>query len=100
MSEEQLALALIWEGNGGTDFYNVNRCSDAPAIGTEQPAKVFYCDSACQKADWTRHKDVCLPIARRKRLYRIGDILQRLFYVYREFAFEKSYEKMEQDKNN
>ena len=100
MSEEQLALILIWEGNGGTDFCNVNRCSDAPAIGTEQPAKVFYCDSACQKVNWTRHKELCLPLARRKRLYRVGDILQRLFYVYREFAFEKSYEKVESEGNN
>lgn len=62
-----------------------------------QSFKTFYCDATCQKADWTNHKKVCKSLSARKRLYRAGDIVQRIFYVYREQAFEKLITKVEKE---
>lgn len=56
-------------------------------IDIKEPAKTFYCNSACQTADWTHHKQACKLLFARKRLYRAGDIVQRIFYVYREHTF-------------
>ncbi len=56
-------------------------------IDNKEPAKTFYCNSACQTADWTHHKQACKLLFARKLLYRVGDIVQRIFYVYREHTF-------------
>ena len=72
-----------------------NGCADAPILSTEQPSNTFYCSTSCQKADWEIHKKICKLSSARKRLYRAGDIVQRIFYLYREHAFEKLITKVE-----
>lgn len=41
-------------------------------------------------ADWDRHKDICNLLNDRRTLYRIGEIMQEIFYMYREKMFDRS----------
>lgn len=68
-------------------------------IDNEQPVKTVYCNSACQKTDWALHKKRCKRLSARKQLYRAGDLVQRIFYVYWEQAYEKLIIKVEKDRD-
>ena len=65
----------------------------------EKVAKTFYCNSSCQKADWTNHKKLCKFLTTRKQLYRAGNIAQQIFYIYREHAFDEVIVKVEKEGN-
>ncbi|PVH78506.1 hypothetical protein DL98DRAFT_590250 [Cadophora sp. DSE1049] len=69
-------------------------CKDAPALH-DGVRSVFYCSSACQKAHWKVHKGDCKVMKERKILYRVGDTLQKMFYLYRERVFDKKIAKIE-----
>ncbi|TVY73477.1 hypothetical protein LSUE1_G007415 [Lachnellula suecica] len=69
-------------------------CNNAPAY--EIPSKnTYYCSTQCQKDDWLTHKAVCKTLKTRKMLFRAGELLQEIFYVYREQVFDKVFVKVE-----
>ncbi|KAF2485490.1 hypothetical protein BDY17DRAFT_104693 [Neohortaea acidophila] len=51
-------------------------------------AQTFYCSITCQTADFPTHKAVCRSANDRKQLYRGGELLQKVFYAFREVAFD------------
>ena len=55
----------------------------------------YYCSSECQKADWNNHLPLCRTLRNRKALYNAGNILQEIFYQYREKVFDKVVAKIE-----
>src|SRR5687768_11477179 len=55
-----------------------NSCAgriDAPAYGNGQPQRTFYCNTQCQKADWSGHKAECKALQARKSLFRAATVL-------------------------
>ncbi|EKD16927.1 hypothetical protein MBM_04504 [Drepanopeziza brunnea f. sp. 'multigermtubi' MB_m1] len=46
------------------------------------------CSTECNVADWDRHKHVCKLLNARRTTYRVGEILQEVFYVYRKKMFD------------
>ncbi|KAL8690945.1 MAG: hypothetical protein Q9218_003721 [Villophora microphyllina] len=72
-------------------------CVNAPAFDDNHPPKTFYCNSVCQKADWTKHNVTCKVLCVRKQVYRAGDVIQRVFYTYRERLFEIPITKVEKE---
>ncbi|KAH6715763.1 hypothetical protein BKA61DRAFT_719791 [Leptodontidium sp. MPI-SDFR-AT-0119] len=71
-----------------------SRCKDAPIL-SDGLRKAYYCSSACQRAHWETHKGDCTILKAGKTLYRAGDILQQLFYQYREKLFDRRLAKIE-----
>ena len=61
--------------------------------------KTYYCHTACQKEDWINHRTVCKAIQERKSLYRIGLIVQNVFYKFRERVFDQLIVKVEREKD-
>ncbi|KAL8633169.1 hypothetical protein Q9189_001069 [Teloschistes chrysophthalmus] len=70
-------------------------CVDSPTLRGNQPPRTFYCTPTCQRAAWHVHKKICNTLSARKRVYRAGDTIQRIFYAYRERIFEKMFAKIE-----
>ncbi|KAL9580315.1 MAG: hypothetical protein Q9212_004568 [Teloschistes hypoglaucus] len=70
-------------------------CVDSPTSRGTQSPRTFYCTPTCQRAAWHVHKKICNTLSARKRVYRAGDTIQRIFYAYRERAFEKMFTKIE-----
>jgi len=61
-------------------------CQDAPPVSS-QVNSIFYCSVACSEADKDEHKAVCEHLQVRQLFYRAGDILQEVFYIYKEKIF-------------
>jgi hypothetical protein len=49
----------------------------------------------CQTADWKAHKTTCRRLKTRKSFYRAGELLQEVFYLYREKLFDKLIDRIE-----
>lgn len=64
-------------------------CIAAPVALSGLSETTWYCGVNCQKADWNKHKDICKSNQARRSLYRAGDIVQHIFYMYREKVFDK-----------
>ena len=62
---------------------------------TETMHKAYFCGKECQTAGWPEHKKLCKHVQIVKRLYRAGDILQRIFFIARKHTFEFSIDKVE-----
>lgn len=56
-------------------------CMDAPLLESEQ--QTWYSSTQCCNADKSDHKTICDKFVERRNLYRIGDIVQEIFWVYR-----------------
>jgi hypothetical protein len=67
-------------------------CSDAPSPHTQ---KRYYCSETCQKSDRENHKTECKHLQALKELYRAGDLLQDVFYMYKERTFATIFTKIE-----
>ncbi|KAL8635448.1 MAG: hypothetical protein Q9228_007059 [Teloschistes exilis] len=70
-------------------------CVESPTLGGISPPRTFYCSPKCQRAAWDIHKKICSTLSARKRVYRAGNMIQKIFYAYRERAFEKMFTKIE-----
>lgn len=57
-------------------------CRGAPGYENEESVKTNYCNAACQKAHWGYHKLLCKEFQARKCLYRAGDTLQQILYLF------------------
>jgi hypothetical protein len=69
-------------------------CKDSPRIDNRTES-TWYCTTECQKADWDAHKNLCRNLRVRRDLYRAGDLLQDIFYLYREKLFDLLIERIE-----
>lgn len=73
-------------------------CKDAPqydpAVIEEKP---WYCTTECQRIHWTEHRRICKALKQRKEFFRLGSLLQGLFYMYREKVFDRPVVRMEED---
>ena len=56
---------------------------------------VYYCSKGCQKSHWKVHKADCKDANHRKLLYRAGDILQAVFYEFRDVTIYLPIAKLE-----
>lgn len=74
-------------------------CHGARGYEQEQPLRTNYCNGACQRADWESHKELCKVLQARKILYRAGDTIQRIFYLYQESKWARNTYKISRDKN-
>ena len=45
--------------------YRCNHCRQLTATRKCTCRHAFYCDTACQRADWKAHKDLCLPMRKK-----------------------------------
>ena len=64
-----------------------SRCTEGLNVDGE-PSPTYYCINTCQKADWSKHKITRKSANARKQLYRGGKLVQKVFYAYREAAFD------------
>ena len=63
------------------------RCIEG--LDTEcRPSPTYYCGKECQIKAWNKHKAICRGVTARKQLFRGGELLQEVFYTYREAAFD------------
>jgi len=64
-------------------------CKDVPPYEKNQGfEKTWYCSTECQKLDSARHEAYCKVLNMRKELFRVGSLVQELFYVYRKHLFD------------
>lgn len=64
----------------------INRCSgcrEAPVYDERVSKPTFYCNTICQKADWSQHKSECKKLQARKTLDRAARLLQAIMYRIR-----------------
>jgi len=52
------------------------------------PFAIHYCSVPCLESDLPTHEQNCKIANNHKQLYRTGELLQQLFYVYREKGFD------------
>lgn len=70
-------------------------CENDP-VAEGKDTKTWYCGANCQKANWELHKPTCRGIQARKDVYRIGHLLQHVFYTFRETVFDGLIDKIEE----
>ena len=58
-------------------------CLEAPVYDEKFSKPTFYCNLACQKADWGKHKSKCKKLQARKSLGRAALLLQAIIYRIR-----------------
>lgn len=74
-------------------------CYGAPGYDNEESVKTNYCNAACQKAHWDIHKEACKGFQARKILYRAGDMLQQIFYIYQKRKWAREIHKVKRQKD-
>lgn len=65
-------------------------CTDTPGF-----ENTFYCSLSCSQADKAQHKKLCKSLNTRRTMYRAGETLQEIFYMYREKLFDMPIVKVE-----
>lgn len=60
--------------------------------------RTYYCTSVCQIFNIKAHAEVCADKNVHKQIYRAGEILQAIFYHFREAAFDIKIKKIEKRK--
>lgn len=77
-------------------------CKDAPLSDGSRNKGTVYCGQECQKSHWGSHKLECKVHQVNKHiqsLHRAGDVLTKLFYIWREACNDRPVVKVE-SKNN
>ncbi|KAJ9611681.1 hypothetical protein H2200_004865 [Cladophialophora chaetospira] len=78
---------------GSSTTKTCSGCADASlVVGLD---KTFYCGHDCQKTGWAAHKKTCKDLKARKPLYQAGDLLRKLWLVYRPNIIIVDVEKVE-----
>ncbi|KAH6668648.1 hypothetical protein F5X68DRAFT_52683 [Plectosphaerella plurivora] len=72
-------------------------CTGAPKYHPNDALGVVYCDQACQKQDWPRHKDHCRILQQRKKLLRAATLLKKALLTYRTVLYDLHLNKVELD---
>lgn len=57
-------------------------------------AYTVYCEKACRTKDEKSHQQSCKHSNIRKQLYRSGDLLQAIFYKFRDASFDKDVKEL------
>lgn len=65
-------------------------CPECPETPT------YYCDTQCRDRDQVNHQKDCNDPTR-KLIYRAGDLLQKIFFTFRETAFDTAISRVEKD---
>ena len=63
-------------------------CKDTLGRDGNTVANVAYCSVTCQREDWNRHKTSCKARQMRNVLYRSGQMVQRMWFIFRETVFD------------
>lgn len=77
-------------------------CSNHPALLSLKIPRTLYCSRECQIQHWPKHKLRCKVVKdmlQYEALRRAADLLQRLFYIYREASFDLPLESIDVDHN-
>lgn len=61
-------------------------CSRCPRLAGDA-SPVHYCGTACQEIDSEKHKEICLRLRDRLKLYRVASLAQQLFYLCQELTW-------------
>lgn len=72
-----------------------SRCAEGVKTDGSPIAVLYYCGIKCQKKDFLSHKAECRESNKRMKLYRIGALLQEMFFTFRELTFELNILKVE-----
>lgn len=62
-------------------------CCNTPSHSNDTIITPSYCSQVCQISDLPSHKEQCLILNKRRTLFRAGEIIQSLFYIYRRTFF-------------
>lgn len=60
-----------------------------------QVSSTWYCGLECQKVHWSEHKTQCKAAQARQKLYRAGDLAQKIFYHFSKTAYMWCPERIE-----
>lgn len=75
-------------------------CSNHPALLSLNISRTLYCSRGCQIQHWPKHKLRCKIVKdmlQYEALRKAADLLQRLFYTYREASFDLPLEGIDMD---
>ncbi|KAF2120217.1 hypothetical protein BDV96DRAFT_642062 [Lophiotrema nucula] len=70
-------------------------CQKPAALKCGRCKFAWYCSAVCQRAHWKEHKSTCKEDSTERTIYRAGDLLQQIFYVYCEKNFDRRITKLE-----
>ncbi|KAF2255333.1 hypothetical protein BU26DRAFT_154018 [Trematosphaeria pertusa] len=79
----------------GTADKRCSHCGKTASLKCGHCKASWYCDVSCQKAHWSEHKPACKEADLDRTIHRAGQLLQDVFFLFREQLFDESIESIE-----